>query len=736
MRRILVVGIGFILLEGCSTYVALEPRPSIEPVENGFVWLRNGGEFFIAFQNEGYVVDFPAPPSDNFCLVLRTPPKSVLPSALKRNEGFARSGERIPDQLPGNDTISVYNVDRASSSFAWYIEERTSDVPLLVRYRYVARWRLTFEDLRPGYEEAFVASTASRSIYDAINPAFNLEAVDLARSRDDLHRVHQLALDLNRELTDLARIFPDSIRSSRDTAYLQYVDLTRALKEELDFHDTYDAVLAVFQLERETRSDPKRFIAAAPELTAFLRQEQRFPGRIRQKGQRMFVRPLEDAVKYVDTIILRKTDLDPIDSVKPLSDLAAACETPSVGGLGPMVQFIEGFNREAGAVKRFNGDILRINAKFNVQGNALSAKELAALGWEARDAAERLPAATSALIDRYSDAVCVRMLIAELKKSRGWAVATESLCERGSRILDDVERHQWSAAESGLIDLDRRGDWAAYSFLAEEKSRLLRRADMEIFSEVRDAATKRAAAYINKHEHAYENVSSLYTDSAFIPLYLFRFSAAGPDEVVRKRSQLRQELARMRDVQFPEEAIKAIYRDFQGDIRNKGVERARAIVEHGKHYQGADKQVRGLVTECDANAAKLIVKAKSYRKVYALPIATRQGKSEYLVRLLLKIPSNAQFPVFDINMKLPEEIAARASREQWYKSITVNKRPMKNEGRYRITAPTAANNFESLISPVQMDKNGNNIVEVRFTHPGSKVFEISAMAQVPIIRKN
>jgi hypothetical protein len=35
-----------------------------------------------------------------------------------------------------------------------------------------------------------------------------------------------------------------------------------------------------------------------------------------------------------------------------------------------------------------------------------------------------------------------------------------------------------------------------------------------------------------------------------------------------------------------------------------------------------------------------------------------------------------------------------------------------------------------------MDKAGRNILEIRFKYAGFRVFEISAMAQVPIIRKN
>jgi hypothetical protein len=144
-----------------------------------------------------------------------------------------------------------------------------------------------------------------------------------------------------------------------------------------------------------------------------------------------------------------------------------------------------------------------------------------------------------------------------------------------------------------------------------------------------------------------------------------------------------------------------------------------------------------MVDECNVSSAKWIVKPREYRKLYALPVTSNKtGTNQYMFRIRLNIPSDAQFPVFDINIKLPPEVAQKASASRWYDEITINKKPIKNEGRFRITAPMAANDYESLITPVQMDKAGNNILEVKFKYPGFKVFEVSAMAQVPIIRKN
>jgi hypothetical protein len=232
-------------------------------------------------------------------------------------------------------------------------------------------------------------------------------------------------------------------------------------------------------------------------------------------------------------------------------------------------------------------------------------------------------------------------------------------------------------------------------------------------------------------------VPGLYADSAFHPVFQLTFSSAGPADLAEKKAQIQAYLDGIKYVRFPENSIKSIYREFTGNMGNRGVEKARAIVEHGKFYKGGDKQVQGLIGECDVQAPKWIVRPKEYRKLLALPVTSNgQGVNEYMFRVQLKIPSEAQFPVFDVNLKLPQEIAEKSGREQWYESITIDKKPIRNEGRFRITSPSVDNNYEALITPVQMDKEGRNILEVRFKSPGFRVFEVSAMAQVPIIRKN
>ena len=101
-----------------------------------------------------------------------------------------------------------------------------------------------------------------------------------------------------------------------------------------------------------------------------------------------------------------------------------------------------------------------------------------------------------------------------------------------------------------------------------------------------------------------------------------------------------------------------------------------------------------------------------------------------------RLLSEAKFPVYDLNIKLPKEVAKDAAASQWYEKITLNKELLKNEGRFTITAPTAANNYECQVGPVRMVKDSDNVLEVRYKHDSFKVFEVSVMAQKPIIKKH
>ena len=121
----------------------------------------------------------------------------------------------------------------------------------------------------------------------------------------------------------------------------------------------------------------------------------------------------------------------------------------------------------------------------------------------------------------------------------------------------------------------------------------------------------------------------------------------------------------------------------------------------------------------------------------ALPLTTNIGGSnQYMVKINIQIPSEAKFPVYDINIKLPQEVAKHAGSRQWYEKITFNGKLLKNEGRFTITSPDPNNDYIAQISPLQVNKTGNNVLEIRFSYDAFKVLEISVMGQKPIIKKN
>jgi hypothetical protein len=195
-------------------------------------------------------------------------------------------------------------------------------------------------------------------------------------------------------------------------------------------------------------------------------------------------------------------------------------------------------------------------------------------------------------------------------------------------------------------------------------------------------------------------------------------------------------LAKLKEDEFPAKAIKLLYDEFMKRPGDKGVLKARAVVSHGKHYKGDNKEIKRRIHECDPYGPKWIVEPTKYRRVFALPITTNKGENTYLARLNIRVETDAKFPVYDVNIKLPESVAKNAGSSQWYDKITLDKEPLKSEGRFTITTPTAANGFECQITPVRMKKDENNFLDIYFKHDALTVLPVSVMVQKPLIKKN
>ena len=315
-------------------------------------------------------------------------------------------------------------------------------------------------------------------------------------------------------------------------------------------------------------------------------------------------------------------------------------------------------------------------------------------------------------------------------------IDTLSMGVQTRSIAAALSASAWGSAESKLSDLFKDKEFVNPDAVSEKKTQSVKHFEAELFQKVDGASRAAAETFIKANELTVINVAGLYKDSAFIPVYKLQFSTAGQKDLQQKQKHIEGYLTGLKNVVFPETAIKALYRELTKNILDQGVEKARAIADHGRLYKGSDKQVRNLISECDYSVPKIFTKPSEYRKFFVLPVtSSKKGTNDYILRLELEIPSDAEFPIFDINVTVPREFAQNPERP-WFQEISINKKPIKNEGRFHITAPTSSNNYESQITPIQIEKGGNNIFEIKLKYAGFRVFEVSVMAQKPIIRKN
>lgn len=741
MKRILPFFVALFLLSGCAAYKELSPDPAIIPLERGYIPLKDGDENFTLDKDKKYYMEVPGPGKNQFYLVLTTDKRWALDPLLTRvfddKEG---PGERITDEASGNDSLMVYPVDASATRYFWVVESVRADVELTLRYRYVPRWRFTFETKSAQYRQTLERNLADRTTFNAIDERFSFSGFNFKGERSTLDKKTASIVTLSDELKKLEDLFPPEIRGSQDTAYQHFVQLKSDVTDELDFQKAYASVLATFQRLEESQGRTGAFLEGAPVFLDFLRSKQ-IPPRAIDRGRRDIAARLPEAYPYYDNQLRTKRDITKITltpPVEPLRPLHEACGVLYPSEFVTLKAFVDRFNVEAGAVQNAGATLKRLERLPESGARFLSDTLYAGMIATASEAVQMLPQETQLdNFERFRNYPCTIELRKEVTSAVGRATAFQRLYQTSRILAGSINSGEWVTSESLLRDLNTSEQFSEFLVVDRHKKTLVGRFEDEIFARVLAASKQRAEGFAAKNQTVLANVQRLYADTSFMPVYTLTYSASGQAEATRKRQQIQKELDQIKYYRFPDGAIRTLYRSLTENMSDRGVEKARAIVEHGKFYRGDDTQVKAYVDECDVSVAKAIVRPRDYRRVLALPVSdSKGGTNEYMFRLLLQIPSDAQFPVFDVNIKLPKEVAQNAGREQWYTSITINTTPIKNEGRFRITAPTSANGYESMVTPVQMDKAGKNILEVRFKYPGFRVFEVSAMAQVPIIRKN
>ena len=772
---------------GCAAYKQLQPDPEISFLENGYIKISDDEDKFELAKGKKYYMEFPQPQYENTYLVMTVDRKPLIHSYLTKSFDDGKGTiSRMADETPQPLTMSVYLVDKTIPLYYWVIDTVRLDLALDMQYRYVAIWRFKFEQKKEEYESVLKQNTHGRNIYNSIG--VSLAAKDIIYSGEQLALQQQLQklTDLHSRLEEIEKIFPAHILNSTDESYLAYISLQKNLESEILFQKKYQLALAALSALSDPRQSMSSFLEKTPDYNSLLSDSSYYQPNLIKECRRLIQPRLQDLPGFLQTELRQKQNSDPIpldmDGVQKLY-MQSVQTIPET--IVQVDKFVSAFNKRSQALTNSKTELNTLQTR--VQNSAGWPGEAYYLDRRSELSAMRskIPPTDLEPFGEYQSLNCVSLLHKEVNTFGRRLAETETEYQRAGGLVSEINQYRvqgsyreiisllrtnsdltflvaqypdiddlsvarqkslieeslnqqmWQNAETSLESLYRDDLFINPARTVPLKNQMVREYENRLRETVETVSANNANALLEQNLSTFIGVDSLYTNPAFFPVHKLTFSSEGYEELDRKNREIQAKMTYIRNEKFPESAIQVLYREFSQNPQDNGVGKARAVVIHGKNYQGQDQKIKNLVAECDPAAAKWITKPTSYRKIYALPVSSnRSGNNEYMLRINLQIPSEAQFPVFDVNVKLPEEIARKAGSSQWYNEITFNKKVLKNEGRFSITAPGAANDYEVQITPLQVNKTGNNILEIRFNFAAFKVFEVSIMAQKPIIKKN
>jgi hypothetical protein len=763
--------------------------------------LRNKKESFEVSKDSKYYIAFPAPDREGMYLVLSVPDKKKIGTSFTYQLVKAKKpGKRIGDETPYPDTVSVYPMPkgtfdtkgRPTQFVYWLIEKVPATMELKMKYRYVLQWRYKYEVRQAAVAATLAHNRVNRSVYQAIGTAGALEGFGFTIAIDTVGK-HTAELEkAYQDLLAAEKIFPSNVVGTPDKTYQDFLAIKKDLQDEIAFQMDYKATLDLFYKEYVTRGKPFELLSYVDDFITYFAGKQRYPANVLQEAQTVLKKRLEEAGPAYDQRVGEKQDGTPLDAdryrLKFVARIPALFEAAGVSvpaAWATMTAFVGDFQAKSTAVAALRDSLAQIAAFVKGQTgmptdalfgpvatrtDALTKLMPPQLGQEHgryltypcgvalnRDI-QTLGADLQKQITGYREAEALVPQLNQLKAQRDYSsmlgllkqklaltfltdkyrdLDKMSVEEQAGAIRASLASGAWAKSEAALRKLNTDDNFIDGAVFMPLKAHAVDYLEDSLYDKVERATRTRVMKFLDEKVTQLENIDSLYTDSAFLPVHDITFSSGGKKQLLQRKEQLVADLAKMKENEFPAKAVKLLYDQFVKTPGDSGVWKARACVTHGKHYTGDDKEIKIRISECDPTLAKWITKPTEYRRVFALPISDNlKGKNKYMVRLNVNIPTDAQFPVYDVNIKLPKEVAQNAAATQWYDEIKLNKVLLKNEGRFSITAPSAANEYECQITPVQMNKDANNILEVTFTYPAFKPFNVSVMVQKPIIKKN
>ena len=787
------MGAGALLLSGCAAYQELKPKSPLSSQEKGYTQLyRNKDKHFEIEKGEKYFIAFPAPAEKHYYLVLKIGNKPQLATALAGSmDEKGKFGNKIKDEAEHPDSTSVYPIDGGKGGYFWLIEDVPADMDLSLDYRYVPQWRFKYETQYAAYKKTLAANRVERRTYAEIGKSVQPEQLNTRSGIDTVEKSLAALGKVYREILAVEKIFPTTILNSRDTAYQHYVVLKKDMDDEMAFQGKFLAALKYFRKIFEVKGNPSGFLDNVDQFHGYYNRKPPQDEHVLKASRSLLQERLSEVMPFFGRKISEKQDAAPFDpkaihldafrKTVALYDTAAIEKSERVRQLS---RFVDDFEKSALQLGETGKGYKAVQATVAAakgfpatdffQGQATAMGELQAkapkplqgeygesgsfpcakaLDQEVANMARNLENGKREYADAEQMVGLVRPLLEQERYSEALGLLKQKrqlafLMEKYRPLDETSVRHQaeligqalsayaWGRAEAGLVQLHGDENFIFPEAAAPLRKEMVSRLEDSLYIKVDVMTRQRVDKFVQERWNELIHVDSLYTDSVFLPAHDIKFTTGGKAALADRKEKLVADLAKLKQDEFPAKAIKLLYDEFLKRPGDQGVLKARAVVSHGQHYQGNSQDIKTRIHECDPYGPKWIVEPTKYRRVFALPTTTNKGENTYLCRLNIRVKSDAKFPVFDVNIKLPESVAKSAGNSQWYEKITLDKEPLKSEGRFSITTPTAANGYECQITPVRMKNDGNNYLDIYFRHDALTVLPVSVMVQKPIIKKN
>jgi len=788
MKNKMILLLAGLFLIRCAAYKQLKPEPALSPQERGYIELQNDKKNFKLSKDKKYFIVFPGSQHENSYLVLDNSDKNLFHSYLTTRFDDGK-GPIVPvlNETPEPAHLDVYPLDNTVQKFYWVIDQVKQDMELRMTYRYVEKWRFKFENKYDSYKKMLSENRMDRKPYQNIGTPPPLNEQQIENDLKAITLATQKLQALRGSLQSIEKIFPAHIVNTTDSSYQNYLLLKNDLDDELTFQQGYKTVLTLLKHDLTSRGNTAAFLKGLDDFERFVKIQSQYPDNIVNKIRDILGARLPEAVPFYERRLAGKTDSKKISiRSEQINNLYELSGISAPNNFRKLYNFVRSFNGKAQALqqvkKKFNllkkevenskampsntyfgGVLTRLSKlKFKMPSEGGTAftpysryRCVKALNGRIRN----LRFGINKLLNKYREADALIPEINAYKNRKNFrgmlriiknnpqlsflrsmykGLDPLSLKRQKKNIQTALTEGDYQKAEQALKTLYYDRDFINLNKIKPQKTKMVKTWQDTLFNRIDRLSRKRARQFVNTHLNTLKNVDQLYNNPVFQPLYLPTFSTGSKAALEKRNQKLRDRLNELKELEFPARAIKHLYRQLTADPEAKdGVLKARAVVSHGQHYKGTDRKIKRSAAECDPWAAKWLTKAKTYRRLFALPVTSRpQGKNEYVFRASLQIPSKAKFPVYEVYIRLPKEVAANAKAEKWYDKITLNKKIVKNEGRYTITSPLPSNGYECQISPLRTEKGAANVLEVHFTNPSFKVQQISVMAQKPIIKKH